>query len=295
MIAVDFGTGTSLAIWGPDGYMDKKTLKKKLGFGSVKGGTTPRYEFIRYLEALLEIDEVVVESPTIGSSGCEVGDVVDVVSRSKYDLFTISARAVKNYVKDNDIKTGKSYRKYPIEEAPPAEQAETHIKEAEIIYIIATTSPERLRLWHVAEPCHRIKKSVRPMDKRGYKDEESIRLMGLLPPFESLPAELRQTLRTKDGYSRKLAIPFAQALEEEFVWARTKDEARNRFAKVIGLYDHGYPSHYRRMTVDWMQRVAKDDTGKSRIEQVTKAERKAALKKTQRQIRMLFHLCTREA
>ena len=61
--------------------------------------------------------------------------------------------------------------------------------------------------------------------------------------------------------------------------------------KILGSYDHGYPSFYRRMTNVWMQENAKTMAGVTRFEDVSKPTRKRAWKITQRQLRHLFHLC----
>lgn len=290
MISVDFGTGQALVVWGPNGRIEKRSLH----LPKVKGGKTPRDEFRLLLKALLEIDDVVVESPTVGSSGCEVADVEEIISNAPNKLYTLSARVVKNYRKDYNIPTPKSYVKY--ETLSESTQIEAHILDAEILYNVAVEHPERLRVWHQAEPCERLHKSVRPHDKRGYRDKESDDYMANLPPFDSLPDELKAVLgisvkkNAPMVYSRAMAMPFAVAMEEPYVHNGPPEKARKRFEKVIGLYDHGYPSFYRRSTINWMQKVAKDACGVSRFEDVSKEERKKAWKVTQRQIRMLFHL-----
>ena len=295
MIAIDFGTGAALAIFGPDGPISKSSLQ----LPRVPGGKTPRDEFRLILSALLERDDVVVESPTIGSSGCEPDDVAEIVTASPHRLFTLSARAVKNHRMDHKIPNPKSYVKY--ETVSDSTQEEAHILDAEILYRIATTQPLRLRNWHLAEPCNRIHTSVRPMDKRGYRDERSENLMSRLPDFGTLPRELQLTLgvvkgKTRD-YSRSLIMPFAQALTEPFLEEGPPEERRKRFEKILGIYDHGYPSHYRRMANSWMQKIAADLLGLERYSRalVSPKQRKRALKISQRQIRMLFHLCETKA
>lgn len=293
MIAIDFGTGDALAVFGPEGAIEKRSL----ALPRVKGGKTPRDEFRGLLMALLEKDDVVVESTTVGSSGCEVDDVIDIVASSSHRLYTLPSRAVKNYRLDYKIPSPKSYGKYNT--ASESSQAEAHVLDAEILYRIATESPTRLRMWHVADSCERVSTSVRPHDKRGYRDEESDRLMALLPAFNSLPADLRLTLGVQKGkrfeYSRSRVLPFAQALLEPFLTDGPADMSpRKRFEKILGLYDHGYPSHYRRMTISWMQKVAADQLGLPRYarDAVSRTARKVAQKATTRQIRTLFHLCT---
>jgi len=292
MIAVDFGTGASLAIYGPEGEISKKSLKLPI----VKGGKSPRDEFRLILIALLDKDDVVVESATVGSSGCEIDDVIDIVSNSNNTLYTLTTRAVKNYRMDHGIKNPKSYGKYNTESN--SSQEESHALDAEILYIIATKHAERLRKWHAPEPCVRQFTSVRPYDKRKYRGSVPEQIMSNLPKFNDLPSELQKTLGVYEGsgknkrmaYSGKIAFPFAMAMNEPFIDDGPPEKARRRFEKLIGLYDHGYPSFYRRATVDWMQKVAKDDAGVSTFKDVTPEQRKVAWKKTQRQIRWLFHL-----
>ena len=290
--AVDFGTGSALAIYGPEGPVPKRSL----ALPRIAGGKTPRDEFRLVLGALLSKGDVVIESPTVGSSGCEADDVREVVSLSTHRLYTLSARTVKNYRMDFNIPNPKAYGKYTQDTSDSAfaavtTQDEAHILDAEILYRVATERRERLRVWREADPCERVHKSVRPMDKRGYRDERSDSFMALLPSFSSLPEELRDVLGTSKGdYSRSLIMPFAMALTEPYLHDGPPDKARRRFEKILGLYDHGYPSFYRRMTVDWMQAVAKDLAGVTRMQDVPRETRKQAWKITQRQIRHLFHL-----
>lgn len=291
MIAVDFGTGSALAIHGPNGSISKKSLQ----LPKVKGGKTPRDEFKLILDALLSQDDVVVESPTIGSSGCEVQDVKDILQYHSHKLYTLSARVVKNYRMDHNIPNPKSYGKYNTHS--DHSQEESHVEDAEILYKVATEHPIRLREWHVATPCIRHFTSVRPMDKRGYRDARANQNMELLPPFESLPDELQQTLGTKIAktidYSRSMVVPFAMALQEPYLYDGAERTPRRRFEKIIGMYDHGYPSFYRRAVNVWMQKVAADSLGLPRYsrDKVSPVARKAAWKTTQRQIRWFFHLC----
>jgi len=288
--AVDFGTGAALAIHGPDGPVSKKSL----ALPRVAGGKTPRDEFRLILEALLLLGDVVVESPTVGSSGCEPDDVREIVSRSDHRLYTLSARCVKNYRMDFGLTNPKSFVKY--ETVSESTQEEAHVLDAEILYLIATNNRERLRLWRDADPCERIHTSVRPMDKRGYRDARSDEFMALLPPFASLPGELQAVLAGQKGdYSRSMAMPFAMALTEPVIDDGPPEKARRRYEKLLGLYDHGYPSFYRRATVVWMQRNAKAAAGVTKMADVPPPVRKAAWKTTQRQIRMLFHLARASA
>ena len=293
--AVDFGTGAALQIWGPSGSVSKRSL----ALPHVRGGRTPRDEFILLLEALLERGDVVVKSPTIGSSGAEVGDVVDVVSRSSNTLWTVSARAVKNYRRDYGLPWHKGARYAKDGTTPPPaiieihEQPVVHVEDAEIIYKLATKTPWRLRKWHIAEVVDRQYTSVRPSDKRGYRDPRSDGFMTNLPPFSTLPPDIAAVVGVKGDYSRSMVLPFAMALEEPYlVEGGPPEEMRKRFIKIIGAYDAGYPSFYRRMTVAWMQENAKALAGVTRMEQVSRRVRKEAWKITQKQLRHLFHLAT---
>ena len=287
MIAVDFGTGAALAIHGPEGAITKKDLN----LPRVKGGKTPRDEFAMVLAALLARDDVVVESPTVGSSGCEVRDVEDILAEASHVLYTLSARAVKNYRMDHNLPNPKSYGKY--ETISTETQAASHHLDAEVLYLIATLHPERLRKWHMADPCERIHTTVRPLDKRLYRGPESDAYMANLPPWKGLPEELKaQTGNGKGDYSRALVMPFAMAMAEPVIDDGPPDSTRRRFEKLVGLYDHGYPSFYRRMTITWMQEVAKRmfNLPRYKRDSVSPSQRKAAWKVTQRQIRHLFHL-----
>lgn len=132
------------------------------------------------------------------------------------------------------------------------------------------------------------------MDKRLYRDEESNRLIENLPPFSYLPIELQLSPIALNGdYRRKLAIPFAQAMDEPFLWEGKVGSIRDRFQRIIGMYDHGYKRHYRRMFIDWMQITAKEIAEVSRMEEVSRDVRKVALKKSQRLVRRMFHLSRR--
>lgn len=288
MIAVDFGTGDALEIFGDNGRIEKRSL----GIARVKGGKSPRDEFRLVLEALLRLDNVVVESPTVGSSGCEVGDVVDILARSPHRLFTISARAVKNHRLDHKIPNPKSYGKYGTK--PGAGAAGSHALDAEIMHGIAVDHPERLREWKISEPCRREYTSVRPMDKRGYRGKEAEEHMERLPRFSDLPAELQAIAGDGRGrYSRSLVMPFAMAMSEPYLHDDNGMNKRQRFEKLVGMYDHGYPSFYRRAVNTWMQKVAAKMIGLQRYKRdaVSREQRKAAWKITQRQLRHLFHLC----
>lgn len=317
---VDFGTGSALAIHGPNGPVSKRSLK----LPRVEGGRTRAMEFPLLLHALFEgsderpAGDVVVEAPTLGSSGGEVALVQGILAKfPERKLFTISARACKNFRKDHDAALDQAgdvttprlgwdkTERYAKDGKPPPvlkvlkQQKDVHAIEALIIYRIATETPYRLHHWTKPRTGpQRIHTSVRPMDKHEYRDERSQELLALLPPFDDLPQELRDTLGVwnsgrKDKrlvYSATMVIPFAMASQEPFLDAGPVEERRKRFEKLAGLYDFGYPSFYRKTTDVWLEVISKLQTGKLRRDEMTRAERKAALKTTQRQIRHFFHL-----
>lgn len=310
---IDFGTGDALAIHGPNGSVSKRELK----LSRVKGGRTPALEFVMVAEALMALDgDIVTESATIGASGCELQDVLELL-RNYPDriLYTISCRAVKNFRKDNNLDWKKGARYAKDGDEPPVEmtleeQAAVHVEDAEIIYRIATEHPERLYRWTgPSDPAGRCHTSVRPMDKRGYRDDRAEGFMRLLPPYDSLPGELQDILGNGRDYSRSVVMPFAMASTEPFLDNGPREDRRRRYEKIIGLYDRGYPSFYRRATINWMQINAKLLAGVTKIEDVdcvvefddegtpiakhndpVHPLRKEAWRITQRQVRQFFHL-----
>lgn len=289
---VDFGTGNALAIHGPDGPVSKRDLN----IPRVKGGRTMAMEFVFVAEALLQTGDVVVESATIGSSGCEVQDVIDMISRVPHKLFTVSCRAIKNYRLDNGLPFRKGGRYAKDGQAPAVisleEQAVVHTEDAEILYKIATETPHRLHHWTgPSETIERQFTSVRPMDKRGYRDDRALRFLDLIPPYDTLPEELKCTFGNGKAYYAAAVMPFAMATQEPHVDAGPVEERRRRYEKVIGLYDRGYPSYYRRATINLMQQVAKDMAMVPQFKDVDRATRKAALRVMSRHVRQFFHLC----
>jgi hypothetical protein len=297
--AIDFGAGTALAIHGPDGTVSKKTLR----LPRQSGGKTQAQEFIMVAEALmrgndeLQDGDLVVESATIGASGCEIDDVIALLERiPSHALFTISCRAVKNYRLDHGLTWRKGARYVRDGDEPPQmieidAQETVHGEDAEIIYKIATEHPERLYRW--TGPSYELERkhtSVRPMDKRGYRDERAEKFMAMLPPYSTLPDDLREVLGNGKVYSRSAVMPFAMASEEPHLDDGPAEDRRRRYEKVIGLYDRGYPTFYRRATIAWMQGIAKQLADVTRIGEVPPTVRKDAWKVTQRQIRKFFHL-----
>lgn len=297
--AIDFGAGDALAIHGPDGPV----VKKSLHLARIKGGRTPALEFIMVAEALMRgcegvpAGDIVVESATIGASGCEVQDVIELLARvPNRTLYTISCRAVKNHRKDHKMQWAKGGR-YAKDGGPIPlpinleEQAAVHGEDAKIIYHIAVETPHRLYTWKgPSMELERHFTTVRPMDKRGYRDDRAEALMRKLPPYDALPQELKDVLGNGKDYSRSMVMPFAMASEEPHIDDGPLEERRRRYEKVIGLYDRGYPSFYRRATIVWMQTNAKRLADVTHIDEVPPAVRKEAWRVTQRQVRQFFHL-----
>lgn len=305
LYACDFGAGKALAFFGPDGLIDKKLIN----LPRVMGGRLPWMEFPMYVEALmrgnaaLPAGDVVVESPTTKSSGCEPRHMDDILARNPgRTLYTITARDVKNYRKDHPEYPWKKGGRYRRDGDPyPAvltllEQCEVHEEDALIIYLIATQMPWHLHKWTSSSlEITRKHKSVRPMDKYAYTDDRSESYMRMVPPYEELPTELREVLgvrgkNKKLDYSRSMVVPFAMATEEAYLDDGPREERRRRYEKIIGLYARGYPSFYRKAVDVWLEVLSKQMTGKSKREDITREERKAAQKVLQRQIRWFFHL-----
>ena len=111
-----------------------------------------------------------------------------------------------------------------------------------------------------------------------------------IPPYETLPDELREITGDGKKYARAFVIPFAMATDEPYLDDGPIVERRRRFEKIVGLYDRGYPSFYRRATITWMQKNAKRLADVTKIADVDPAIRKDAWRITQRQIRHFFHL-----
>lgn len=76
-------------------------------------------------------------------------------------------------------------------------QADVHGEDAEIIYRIAVETPNRLYLWTgPSATLEREHTSVRPMDKRGYKDERAEQFMAGLPRIRVCPKNFAGCLAT---------------------------------------------------------------------------------------------------
>ena len=123
---IDYGAGAALAIHGPSGPVSKRSLK----LPRVNGGRTEAMVFPMIAEALMvgndevPAGDIVTESSTIGSSGCEVQDIINLLARiPSRRLYTVSCRAVKNYRKDNDLGWDKGARF--VKDGEPAPQEMT--------------------------------------------------------------------------------------------------------------------------------------------------------------------------
>lgn len=260
MIAIDFGVNDKFVLYGEDGLIELPKQK-----GGSKRGVAGKLEY--QLENALALDDVTIESASIGSSGLEAEAVGEIIERCPHELYIMSGRAVKNkHGKNVDDKLA-----------------------AQTIYEIATTHPERLKVWRYAPKQSKLIRehtSVRPHDQRAYRGAQVDEWMKALPSAADLPEPLQRWFvdkkKTKSDYYLSKVVPFAIAMSEPSVVNRAS------FEHVIGLSEHGYPSFYRRATVALMQKVAKDTTGKTKNGDITPAERKEAWKECRRTLRHLY-------
>lgn len=262
--AVDFGAGTKLRAHDAKGAVE---LPKNTR------GLDDAEKFCETLEKLLAKGDVVAESPTAGSCGAPPEMVQSVVTASTHKLYQISARAIKNHLKDHDL--------------PKPDDAGC----AKLLYEISTENPARLKLWRYVPEDQKLRRkltSVRPHDKRNYKGPQVDKWMSLLPPFEILPPDMQEIFtngrKRVPDYARARVLPFAMALTEPDAGTR------EGYERIIGLSDHGYPSFYRRKTIDLMQYIAKKQTGYSRFGDVSPEQRKVAWRTTRHLIRRLRYL-----
>jgi len=269
MIAMDFGAENKLCL--DDGRGAAPVPHKLPRYKKDFKGLLPHEKFALDLEILLQDDDVVCESATIGSSGAEVGLIRVIVESAPHRLYTLSGRVVKNWCKTRKLDR-------------------TEISDhdaAAILHRVAVTNPDALQVWRYrddSEKLHRVHTSVRPYDKRKYTGPEVDAFMARLPEYEDLPPLGQFIWGDGKDYSRSRALPFAMAFDEE------GSESREGYERIIGLYGHGYPSFYRRATIVVMQRVAEDLAGVSHIDQVTPRQFKEAWKITRREIRRLYHM-----
>jgi hypothetical protein len=276
LYAIDFGVDDALAVHGPDGPM-------KVRLGRVRGGASFRDKFIRVLENLIVRGDVVVESATVGSCGCEPDEVERVIRENQttldlfvlHNLYTLPTKAAKNYKADNNLDPNK----------------EDHANDAAIIWAIAANHPERLHLWQ--PPRDRLVRkhtSVRPHDRRNYRGPEMDAYMRRAPRYNTLPPRLQQMFGGKNwedpkaDYLRARVIPLIMAMDEPGA------DTRKGYEKIIGVYEHGYPSFYRRKTIDLMRDHAKRIARVNTFEKVTVPTRKLAWRWTRKDLRHFYHL-----
>lgn len=263
--AVDYGTIYNTRVCGPGGII---SLRREPSLKRIFRESSLETLFPNIIGELLLRWNVVLESPTIGSSGVEKRHMIDIVRQREgtgHLIYCISARAVKNYCMDFDVDYSSS----------------DHELAARIIYKIAVDQPCRLKVWNPqSEMIDRKWTSVRPMDYNEYRDSVSNELMKNVPPFSHMPLRLQRSPMGKKGdYRRRLVIPLIMATQEPWF---LEHPTRERFEKIIGMYEHGYPSFYRRCCVEWMKENAAS---------MDRGVRKEAMIKTTRQIREFFH-CT---
>lgn len=251
-----------------------------------RGGSTPTQKFIDKFAWAMSRGDTATESATPGASGAEAEAMKEIVAASPYNLYTVSCLLVKNYKK-----------KYP--DDCFADAPSEHAQSAMIIAATARDNPAALHLWTGNEKDNIIPhkhKSVRPWDQRLYRGPECDRWMSFLPEFGQLPKELQAALGDGSGsYSRSMAMPFGMVLGDEIPYseklAREKGWGpRQHFEKIIELYGHRHGSFYSRKVIEAMQSIAKLQTGKAHIGDVTAEELKPAQQTVRRQLRMLFHL-----
>lgn len=269
MIAMDFGANDKLSVHGPDGPLSIPRVTSLPGY--VRGMNSAE-KFALKLRYLLSLDDVVTEAATIGASGAEAGLILKVVRTAPHSLYTLSGRVVKNYRKDHGL-TGN------------ASDAEA----AGIQYEVATTKPGAISRWTGPRE-HRTFKyaSPRPYDKRDYDDPEVEAALAILPAPELLPDELRRLLCDKKtgAYNPAASFMLARSLMEDGA-----ESSRYWLDSILGFHSGGKPSYYRRkVNSDLMQALAKLQTGKKKVAEITPAERKTALQALRRYLRAFHHI-----
>lgn len=267
MLAMDFGAGSKLAVHGPDGPVSLPYVSKMNGY---QRGMNSAEQFAVKLAYLLDLDDVATEAATIGASGAEVQLIENVVKSASHRLYTLSGRVVKNYRKDHGQP----------DKVPDAEAAR-------ILYETATKKPSSLHLWTGVSPRRSFQyRSVRPYDKRDYKDPFVEEMLSHLPDPSVLDPELAAILCKNGQYSGAAALPLAMSLSEDGA-----SNAKTWTDKILGMHSHGKPSFYRRKTSsDLVQALAKLQTGKRRNAEITPEERKVAQKALRRYLRQFHHL-----
>lgn len=275
-IAIDFGEGAKLKLYGVgNAYSAKDMVNPSFIAPSPKPrGASLAEAFEHVLAWCLEQSDTVVESASIGSSGAEPDHIRDIVAAATYKLYLVSGRCVKNLVgagADDDIAV-------------------------QTIYQIAQ-DPRRLRLW-VYTPkenkyCRQYT-SVRPYDKRKYKGPQvDAWFADLCDPTDLSPdaQSLFVKGKRKKQWWKERVMPLAMALNEKD--ARL---SRNNYERVLGLYEHGFPSFYRRLTVALMIGKMKELASlrlgrKAKKEDCLPEERKQAWKFVRKCIREFYARC----
>ena len=246
MIFVDGGTGPGKLHISPEEYATPLRDPELRGLN-------PAAKVAKQLVRLLQKGDICMESTMIGSSGLEVEEIMKVAQKSAHSIFSVSARAVKNHAKDHGIKI------------TDENGAKDHSITVELI--------QKIHERGGSVPCKaggpnftRLFTSVRPSDKRNYEDEAAQVALVVLPPHSLSP---------------KNAMPFGMALIE---WAMIGGTRRESFEKILGGYEHGYPSFYRRACNELM----KEKLGLKRPSEATKAQRKEAWRLAAIEWRRLF-------
>jgi hypothetical protein len=251
MIAIDGGTSSAILPTFP--------TKFKLDYPKERApkGLNKSERFGWEIERLLALDNVVLESAMIGSSGIEPTILQKVRAESAHELYVVSGRCLKNRAKD-------------LGEQSTVGKNKDHNETSKMLWEIAQ-EPERAIPAKILEPKYtRLFTTIRPSDARNYQDQKAQEALAVLPTNTHTP---------------KPMMPIGMAIIE---WTLAGGTRRETFEKLIGLYEHGYKSFYRRATVDLMQQYAKSETGKTRIEDVSKEERNRAWRASSREIRRLF-------
>lgn len=190
----------------------------------LKGGRKSADKNIRQLrQALEEADVVVTESSTIGTTGLIPEMVRDLPRELTQKLWVVSPRAIKNYriqLKANGC-------------TPPAgSKRKLHLWEASVH---AEQPESRRKRWRYIAPEAKLSRrfrSVRPMDKWDYTTKRAKGLLALSEGYvpKCAPVKLSDNLR----------VVFATALFE-----KAGNRWRTGYERIVGLYDHGFPSYYR--------------------------------------------------
>ena len=189
----------------------------------------------------------------IGSSGLEIEEILKAAQQSPHSIFTVSARAVKNRAKDLGVK---------ITDASGVKDHSLTLPLIREIYERGGSVPCKAG----GPSFTRLFKSVRPRDKRNYEAQEAREALAVLP---------------SNSLSPKNAMPFGMAIIE---WSLIGGTRRESFEKILGGYEHGYPSFYRRACNELMKAML----GLKRPSEATPAQRKEAWKKASTEWRRLF-------